>query len=149
MTPQLLQKLGDRYGQQIFINPTTLNRAELANIIFANAQERQWLEDEIHPFVRAKLSEAAQLFAGATLVMVIPLLFEAGMHDLVTETWVVSCCPEQELERLMARDNLDARTAQLRIASQMPLALKMAIADHVLDNCGSLIELFAQIDRLI
>lgn len=149
LTPELLQKLGDRYGQQILLTPSTLDRSKLASIIFADHLERQWLESQIHPFVRHKLWMMAQATTAATLVMVIPLLFEANMQDLVTETWVVSCSPAQELSRLMLRDKLDATAAQMRIDSQMPLAQKIAIADFVLDNSGELPELFAQIDKLI
>ncbi len=81
--------------------------------------------------------------------MVVPLLFEARMQDLVTETWVVFCPPELELERLMQRDLLDLTAAQLRISSQMPISAKVAIADFVLDNSLTLVELFRQVDKLM
>jgi len=52
------------------------------------------------------------------------LLFEAGMTDLVTEIWVVRCSRQQQLERLMQRDQLTEEVAQARINSQLPIEEK-------------------------
>ncbi|AFY73909.1 dephospho-CoA kinase [Synechococcus sp. PCC 7502] len=149
ITPSFLETLHDRYGSEIFHGNRTLNRKKLGEIIFSNPQDRVWLESQIHPFVRDHLKSEAQRHSPDPVVMVIPLLFEAGMQDLVTETWVVSCSSEQELKRLMERDQLDIQSAQLRINSQMPMAQKVAIADYVLDNSRTLSELFKQVDKLI
>jgi dephospho-CoA kinase len=81
-----------------------------------------------------------------TLVLVVPLLFEANMTDLCTEIWVVYCSPEVQLERLMQRDGLSYDRAHARINAQMPLANKCQQADIVLDNSSTLDSLFLQID---
>jgi dephospho-CoA kinase len=149
ITPQLLSLLLERYGAGMFLGDRSLDRKKLGEIIFNNVGERTWLEDQIHPYVRRRLKAEAENYNPVTVVMVVPLLFEARMQDLVTETWVVACSPELELDRLMQRDRLNLTAAKIRIASQMSISEKIAIADFCLDNSTTLTELFHQVDRLM
>jgi dephospho-CoA kinase len=147
---QGLRAIVERYGPAMLRADHTLDRPRLAEIVFQNAIEKRWLEGLIHPFVRDRLMATAQsLRHQSTIVMDIPLLFEASMTDLVSEIWVVYCRPEQQLSRLMARNHLTQQAAQQRIESQMPLAQKCDRADVVLDNSGSLEALYAQVDRAL
>ena len=84
-----------------------------------------------------------------TVVLAIPLLFEAEMTDLVSEVWVVSCPLAVQVARLMGRDRISEEAAKTRIASQMPLAEKVALADVVLDNGTSPENLFQQVDSVL
>jgi dephospho-CoA kinase len=68
------------------------------------------------------------------VVLVIPLLFEAGLEHLCSEVWLVDCEPEQQLKRLMQRDGLSAAEAQARINAQWPLERKRELADQLIDN---------------
>ena len=81
--------------------------------------------------------------------MVIPLLFESQMEDLVTEIWVVSCSPSQQLQRLMERNALSIEQAQARIHSQWPLEAKIKRASVTLNNISDRAQLYAQIDAAI
>ncbi len=149
ITPQFLSLLQNRYGSEILLGDRSLDRKKLGEIIFSNAEERTWLEGQIHPYICNRLKLGAEFHSPNPVVMVVPLLFEAGMQDLVTETWVVACSPELEIERLMQRDRLDLTAAKIRIASQMSISEKIAIADFCLDNSTTLTELFHQVDRLM
>jgi len=149
VTPELLSILQARYGSEILQGDRSLDRAKLGTIIFKYPYERTWLEGQIHPYVRNRLELEAKLRKPKTVVMVVPLLFEAKMQDLVTEVWVVACEPELEVERLRQRDRLTLEAAQLRINSQMPISEKRAIADFVLENSTSIAELHDRIDRLM
>lgn len=154
----ILNSIVERYGADILLPDGNLNRSELGNIIFCNASERQWLEQQIHPYVRRRFVEATQICIAAlsqvsqntlTFVLVVPLLFEAQMTDLCTEIWVVYCSPEVQLERLMQRDGLSCDRASARINAQMPIAQKCQKADVVLDNSSTLDSLFLQVDALL
>ncbi len=146
----ILNQLCDRYGSDILLADGTLNRKALGAIIFHQPNERLWVEEQIHPYVRDRFQFAAQEHPpDSTLVLVIPLLFEAKMIDLVTEIWVVSCSLEKQLERLIERDRFSFSEAKARIDSQMPLAEKAAQADIILDNSGNLEALQQQIDQAI
>jgi dephospho-CoA kinase len=146
---KILLGLVKRYGSELLDNSGTLNRAKLAQIIFQNRNEKQWVESMIHPYVRQRLVSLKAQGTTSTLVMVIPLLFEAHMADLVSEIWVVYCPPDLQLARLIHRSGLTAEEAQARIDSQMPLDQKCAQADVVLHNQGDLEALYLQVDQAL
>ncbi len=139
-------KICDRYGSGVQLPDGTLNRKRLGEIVFSNPAQRQWLEQQIHPYVRDRFQSELNTLVAPTIVLVVPLLFEAEMTDLATEIWVVSCSPEQQLRRMIERDRLSLEQAQARINSQLPLAEKVARADVVLDNSSTPEALLKQVD---
>ena len=115
-----------------------VDRAELGQIIFRNSREREWLNALIHPQVRRCLEHSLSEHANApTIVLMIPLLFEAGLTELCSEIWLVDCDEEQQLKRLMLRNALSRNDAQARITAQWPLSRKRGLADVVIDNRGT------------
>ena len=154
----ILNSIVERYGASILLSDGNLNRPELGHIIFCNPTERQWLEQQIHPYVRHRLIEASQSYISQlslvstntlTVVLVVPLLFEANMTDLCTEIWVVYCSPAVQLERLIERDGLTCDRALARINTQLPLDQKCQKADVVLDNSSTLQSLLSQVDAKV
>lgn len=146
----ILGRICDRYGSKILLSDRTLNRPQLGQIIFHDPNEKKWLEQQIHPFVRAKFSDTTATFPPSqTLIYAIPLLFEANLTHLVSEIWVVTCSLAQQKKRLMDRNHLSEQAAQARIESQMSLAEKCKQADSILDNSGDKEALFIQVDRLL
>jgi dephospho-CoA kinase len=146
----ILAAISQHYGDDILRSDGTLDRPQLGTIIFNNPTERQWLESQIHPYVRNCFDrELSHLRSDATAVLAIPLLFEAKLTKLVTEIWVVSCDLPTQIQRVMTRDRIDKSAAQQRIDSQMPLATKIALADVNLDNSTTLEHLERQIDRYL
>ena len=125
----------ERYG--------TLDRPALAHIVFGDPAERHWLEQLVHPLVRQRFEEeltqlAAKPVAGqAAVVLMIPLLFEAGLEELCSEVWLVDCDEHQQLARLMARNGLNQAEAQGRIHAQWPLERKRLLADRTISNRGN------------
>ena len=112
-----------------------INRIALGQIVFSDAQERQWLEQLVHPLVRERFSaELEKLKMAPFVLLVVPLLFEAGLEGLCSEVWLVDCEPEQQLTRLMKRDGLNQADAMARIDAQWPLERKRALAERVIDN---------------
>jgi dephospho-CoA kinase len=142
----ILSQVVERYGKDIILNDGNLNRGKLGEVIFNLPQERHWVESLIHPYVRNCFDQAIKESSANTLILVIPLLFEANLEGLVNQIWVVSCSEQQQLERLMARNNLTAEQAAARINSQLPIAEKIARADVNLDNSSNLESLLQQID---
>ncbi len=139
---------GSPGAQAVLARYGTLDRAALGRIVFADAAERQWLEQLVHPLVRARFAaELERLAAAPVVVLMIPLLFEAGLEAFCSEIWLVDCNEEQQLQRLMARNGLSTAEAQARIAAQWPLARKRALANVVLDNRGTPEQLEGQLER--
>ena len=144
----ILRAIANRYGQDILQTDGSLNRGKLGDIIFNNRQEKVWVENQIHPYVKqCFLMALKELHNVPQVVLMIPLLFEAELTDWVTEIWVVTCSTSNQLTRLMARNGLSRDQALARIASQMALADKVARANVVLTNDRTVTDLQAQIDR--
>jgi dephospho-CoA kinase len=136
---EIFDRIRQRYGETIQLPDGSLDRRSLGMIVFANPDERQWLEQQIHPYVRQRFIQAIEQNKSSTkpIVFVIPLLFESGMKDLVSEVWVVYCTTAQQIDRLMQRDRLTREQARLRIEAQMPIEAKCVLADRVLDNAST------------
>jgi len=130
------QAVLERYGDAVRNRSTIgLDRAALGRIVFADAAERRWLEGLVHPLVRQRFAaELEQLAAAPVVVLMIPLLFEAGLEALCTEIWLVDCPEAEQLRRLRSRDGLGEVEARARLAAQWPQQRKRALADVVIDN---------------
>ena len=140
----------ERYGKEkALLEDGTLNRAAIGKIVFANSEERKWLDSVSHPLVKEEILkqiEECKKKGVRTAVLDTPLLYEAGWETLADCVWVVYVSPETQLKRLIERNNLTEQLARDRIASQMPLSEKKARADVVIDNDGDIEATYAQID---
>ena len=135
------QAVLNRYGQKLFCGDH-LDRKALGEIVFNNPNERLWLEQLVHPVVKQMMDrEIIKLSDAKAIVLMIPLLFEAGLESRCTEIWLVDCDEKQQLERLIARDNCTNQQALARINAQWPLARKRLLADRLINNRGSSAEL--------
>ena len=144
------QAVLERYGAGVRAPGGAIDRAALGQIVFSDGAERRWLEELVHPLVRARFAaELEALVAEPLVVLVVPLLFEAGLEALCSEVWLVDCNETQQLQRLMARDGLGEADARARIAAQWPLARKRQLADVVLNNRGGPEQLAAQVEQAL
>ncbi len=143
----ILAAIFTRYGERVKLSDGSLDRAALGNIIFNDSQEKHWLESQIHPYVRDRFTSELAKITTETIVLSIPLLFEANLTHLVTEIWVVFCDEATQLQRLQKRNNLSLEQAKTRLKNQLPLTQKIALADVVLDNNSDLASLYQQCDR--
>jgi dephospho-CoA kinase len=138
----------ERYGDRVAAagGEAVIDRAALGRIVFGDIEERRWLERLVHPLVRQRFdAELTALALAPVVVLVIPLLFEAGLEELCSEIWLVDCEPDQQLRRLMARDGLSEPDARDRLAAQWPLERKRPLAEVVIDNRGGPEDLAAQV----
>ena len=143
------EAVAKRFGATVG-SASDLDRKALGRIVFSDSVERRWLEELIHPVVRKRFDQELDALASEpVVVLMIPLLFEAGLESLCSEIWVVNCTPEQQLARMMQRDGLSKAEAQARLQSQWPLASKRDQADRVIDNGGGPNELAAAVNRCV
>jgi dephospho-CoA kinase len=129
-----------------------LDRKWLGKLVFSNPEARARLERITHPRIRAaQKAELAELDRlGEPLACYdAPLLVEVGLADELRPLVVVSADLETQVARARMRDGLDDASARARIAAQMPLAEKRALADYVIENTGTLDELHAETDRVL
>ena len=147
----VLDSLVLQFGEEILTRAGELDRENLGRLVFADEDARQRLNALLHPAI-AELSER-RLFelvkSGAALIVYeAPLLYEAGAEKRVDKVVVVTVDPEVQLQRIVARDQLDESAARLRVAAQMPQEEKVARADYVIDNSGSITDLEKEVVRL-
>lgn len=128
-----------------------LDRAKLGAHVFGNDEERAALNAITHPLVREAFVEKVQALEARGVERVIydvPLLVEAGMHEWMEGVALVWVPRDLQKARLMARDGLDAKAAEARLAAQLPLDDKRAHATWVIDNSRDLSSTREQVESV-
>ena len=139
------QAILDRYGPEVLQADQTLNRAWLREKIFAEPEERLWLESQTHPRIREATIEQLQQAASAYVILESPLLFKSKQSAMVQRTLVIDVPESIQLIRACSRDGNNEEQIRRIMAAQLPRLERIRLADDVVDNRGSLAELY---DRL-
>ncbi|MFZ7945641.1 dephospho-CoA kinase [Neobacillus sp. 19] len=140
------------FGHEILKEDSKIDRSKLGSIIFHHAEKRQLLNEMTHPEVRKRMMEQvekAKKNHEKVVVLDIPLLFESKLTYLADKTILVYVDNEIQLQRLMARNHFTRDEAEARIRSQMPLSEKVALADAVINNNGSISETKKQLMEVL
>jgi len=143
-----LQAIAERYGNDALLPDGRLNRAWLRQKVFAEPQEREWLESQTHPRIREAIIHQLQAATSAYAILVSPLLFESGHYQLTQRTLLIDVSEALQVERASQRDQNDAEQIRRIIAAQMSGADKRAKADDIADNSQDLNHLHQQLDQL-
>ena len=133
------EKILDYFGNKIIDNKNNservINRKLLRKIIFKHPENKEWIEKLLHPLIKEKMiEECSQSKNNQTIVLVIPLLFEAKFEDICTEIWLVKCPKEIQKKRLMKRDKISEKEAYESINLQLSFEEKRKFSDIILDN---------------
>ena len=143
-----LNKISDHFGEQILLESGELDRAELRNIIFGDAKEKEWLENLLHPLIRERQLELESRSTSPYLVIEIPLLVENIEAQKVDRILVVETPREDQILRTMARSQLSESEVNDVISGQATAEERRAVAQDRIDNSGSISELAAQVETL-
>jgi len=146
-TPGLALVL-ERFGPSILAENGDLDRRGLRQLIFNDPGSRQDLEAILHPLIRAAMEHSAETAVGPYVVMAIPLLVESGSRRRVDRILVVDVDEAVQLQRVQARDGGSLDHARAILASQVSRAARLAAADDVILNGGTVTELRQAVDRL-
>ena len=133
------KKILDYFGNKIIENKNNseraINRKLLKSIIFKNSESKEWIEKLLHPLIKEKMIEECNQYKNnQTIVLVIPLLFEAKFEDICTEIWLVKCPKETQKKRLMRRDKISEKEANESINHQLSFEEKRKFSNIILDN---------------
>ncbi|HZA31703.1 MAG TPA: dephospho-CoA kinase [Propionibacteriaceae bacterium] len=143
-----LAAVARRFGDSVLAGGQ-LDRAALAKIVFADSQARRDLEGIIHPAVRRRAAELeAAVPHRSVIVHVIPLLVETSQESDFDLCVVVDVDHQTQLERLMTRGPMSREEAESRIAAQATREQRLAAADIVVQNVGTINDLRKQLDDL-
>ena len=140
------------FGNEVLRADGTLDREKLGQIVFADPERLASLNAILHPrisLLSAQRIAEAQEEPGDPVFYDAALLVENGMYKHFEALIVVACDPDVQRARIVARDGLSLHEADARIGSQMPIAQKVAVADHVLWNNADIPSLRAATLRLL
>jgi dephospho-CoA kinase len=140
-----------RFGADIIDESGALDRKKLRQIVFNNSEARADLESIVHPEVRRLTTEALQRFEDDNApycVVVIPLLVETAQQDHYDHVIIVDVGEETQIRRVMQRDGSTEQQARKILESQAKRSQRLAIADTVIDNSGSVESLATQVDTI-
>jgi dephospho-CoA kinase len=137
-----------RFGPGVVAGDGGLDRKALAGVVFDDPRALADLNAIVHPPVRAAIAERVAGLAGtdAVVVLEIPLLVESGRSYGASRVIVVDCPEEVAVRRLVRGRGMDEADARRRIAAQVSRAERLAAADVVIDNSGSVVDLRRQVD---
>jgi len=139
----------EHFGKDVVTADGSLDRRAIRERVFAVAQERRALEAIVHPQVRAWLRRQVEADTGPYCILAIPLLAETWpQYAWVNRVAMVDVPPELQIERLTRRDGVTRELAQAMLDAQATRAQRLALAQDVLDNTGTLAQLHAQVDAL-
>ena len=138
------------FGSDVFEEDGSLNRQKLGALIFSNAENRQKLDDLLQPLIKIMILDEIEEYRqkGETMIVLdLPLLFEKQYEELCEEIIVVYIPRELQLERLMRRNQYTKQEALSRIDSQLSIEEKRKRATVLLDNQGTIQQLYQQVEQ--
>jgi dephospho-CoA kinase len=146
-TPGFIQVI-QRFGSSVVAQNGEIDRRALRDLIFGDPGLRRDLEGILHPLIRSDMEHSAELSVGPYVVMAIPLLVEGGSRERVDRILVVDVEEVVQMQRVMARDGCTEQQGRAILASQASRSARLAAADDVLLNAGTVMDLRQAVDQL-
>ena len=144
------RKIRKTFSSDVFEEDGSLNRQRLGALIFSNAENRQKLDDLLQPLIKIMILDEIEEHRqkGENMIVLdLPLLFEKQYEELCEEIIVVYIPKELQLERLMKRNQYTKQEALSRIDSQLSIEEKRKRATVLLDNQGTIQQLYQQVEQ--
>ncbi len=140
------------FGEQVLLEDKTLDRQKLSGIVFQDMEKRKKLESFTHPRIGEEFVKLVQEFTNkdpnVIIQVVIPLLIEINMQALFHKLVLVYIPEEEQVKRLMERDNITREMAMNILKSQMSIEEKRGYCDFIIDNTGTIEETRKQVEEL-
>lgn len=130
----LLVKIAEHFGSHILTPEQELDRTALRHIIFSNENEKEWLNNLLHPAIRAEMLKQLSEISAPYVIWVVPLLIENKLMEFCDRILVVDVLPEIQLERATKRDKSKIETIKNIIEAQISREERLSYADDVIEN---------------
>lgn len=142
----------DYFGKEVLQEDGALDRKKLSRIVFRDTERRNQLEGFTHQpiyeeFLK-RMSDITEQDAEAIIQAVVPLLIEKNLQSMFDKVLVVYVPEEQQIERLVKRDGISRKEAAHMLKAQLPIDEKLAYADFVVNNEGSMEETKRQVEEV-
>lgn len=149
---EALKAIVKTFGEEILLGDGSLDRKKLGQIVFADEEKRKALNAIVHPavsmltFARSKeLRDEGE----ALVAYEAALIVENGIADAFRPLVVVAAPDDVQIRRMMSRDHITEEEAKARLRAQMPLAEKIAKADYVIENTGTIADVERRTDEVL
>lgn len=143
-----LKVIAEHFGEGILQADGQLDRAALRERIFRDPKEKQWLESLLHPLIAQEIQATLQRAQSPYAILVSPLLIEGGQDTVCDRVLVIDAPEELQVARTVERDHNDSEQVKRIIATQASRPQRVARADDVIENSGTLADLQQRIDEL-
>jgi dephospho-CoA kinase len=147
-TEPALAEIAREFGGAILDSRGELDRAQLRQRVFDDAAARARLEAILHPRIHAAVLERLGKVRAPYCLIVVPLLVETGFSELIDRLLVVDVDEARQLERASARDEVTTEAIRKIVSTQAKREDRLAHADDVLVNNGTVEDLEREVDRL-
>ena len=149
----VLKKIVEIFSNKVLDSKGAIDRKKLAQIVFSNKEQKQQLENILHPAIRNEVNQKIQRFSlfappPEYLIVVIPLLLETGFTDLIDRILVVMAEENVRIERIKQRDNRPLGEIHAIISSQTNDDKRISAADDIIENNSDFKQLESQVRQL-
>lgn len=143
-----LKQIAEAFGPEFLGADGRLDRKKMRNAIFSSPQQKTRLEGILHPAIVAEADHRIAQIDAPWCILVVPLLTETSLLPWTDHVLVVDVEESVQIERVMTRDNISQQQAQSILAAQPSRRQRLALADDILDNSGSLEQLKTVVNEL-
>ncbi len=146
-----LGALKDHFGTDILKHSAKgkmLNREKLRSIIFAHPEERDWVNNLLHPLIRQQMDEEVAQSTSSYVIKVVPLLIETGQKNQVHRILLIDVSEDIQRKRVAARDNSAIDEIDSIIKSQATREERIKVADDIIVNNSSLDDLEIAVKKM-
>jgi dephospho-CoA kinase len=143
-----LSIISDHFGAEILHPDGTLHRRVLREKIFSSPEQKQWLNELLHPLIHQQTQTEINQALSPYVLWVVPLLIENNLQQKADRVLVVDVSPEVQIARTIARDKVSRQHVQQILAAQATREARLAAADDVINNDGGTAQMVAHVDRL-
>ena len=143
-----LALIADIFGPEILDSTGGLDRKKMREAIFSDHEKKAQLEQVLHPLIGEEVVKRLEQLSAPYCILVVPLYAESGSYRWVDRVLLVDVSEEQQIRRVMRRDDISQEQAEAILDAQASRAERAALADDVIDNSGTLDELEGKIESL-
>ena len=143
-----LQQIEQYFGKQALLPEGSLDRSWLRQRIFAEPQQKTWLNNLLHPLIQQRTQEKINAVTADWCLWVVPLLVENKLHLKADRVLVVDVDEETQIRRTIKRDGISRQQAEAILMAQANRQSRLAVADDVIDNTGTPAEKNLKINTL-
>lgn len=145
----LLVKIQAHFGEGILTEHGELNRTALREIVFANPEQKAWLNALLHPAIRDEMLKQLDQVTFPYAIWVVPLLIENRLFEYCQRILVVDVSPNIQLERALSRDQSSEETIKNIMQAQVSREVRLNYADDVIENSLPLSDNAANLQRQV